>query len=66
MNPEELFQQLCARPDLTAAVRELKPYDLTRLILWLRAGHCRGLQCLVLGMAELDAADRFLKAHPID
>lgn len=66
MNPEAMFQALCAGPDLTAAVRALNEFELSRLIRWLRAGHCRGLQCLVLGMAELEAADRFVGMHPTD
>ena len=66
MNPEAIFQALCERPDLMAAVRGLNEFELSRLIRWLRAGHCRGLQALVLGMAELEAADRFTGMHPTD
>jgi hypothetical protein len=66
MNPEAMYHALCAQPDLTAAARGLNEFELSRLIRWLRSGHCRGLQGLVLGMAELEAAERFVKAHPTE
>lgn len=66
MNPEALLHALCSQPKLTEAVQHLNEFELTRLILWLRAGHRGGIQGLVLGLCELEAADRFVKAHPVD
>lgn len=63
MNPEALYLALCAQPDLTQAVGRLNEFELAALIVWLRAGHGRGVQGLVLGLAELNAADRFTHAH---
>jgi hypothetical protein len=63
MNPEALFQALCAQADLQKSVTGLNEYELAALIRWLRAGHGRGVQGLVLGLAELTAADRFTHAH---
>jgi hypothetical protein len=63
MNPEAMFHGLCAQPSLTEAVKGLNEFDLSRLIRWLRAGHGRGVHGLVLGLCELQAADRFVSAH---
>lgn len=63
MNSEALFQALCAQADLQHSVRGLNEYELAGLIRWLRAGHGRGVEGLVLGLAELAAADRFTHAH---
>jgi hypothetical protein len=63
MNAEALFQALCAQSNLGDAVAKLNEFELAALIQWLRAGHGRGVQGLVLGLAELAAADRFTHAH---
>jgi hypothetical protein len=47
-------------------MRELTGPELAGLITWLRAGHARGLQGLVLGLAELEASDRYVKDHPTE
>lgn len=63
MNPEAMFHALCAQPSLATAIEGLNEYELAALIRWLRAGHGRGVQGLMLGLAELTAADRFTSAH---
>jgi hypothetical protein len=64
MDPQPAFHAICAAPCAAAKVKELKAHELARLIEWLRASHERGVKGLVLGLAELEAADRFVKAHP--
>jgi hypothetical protein len=64
MNPEATFREVCDAPSAAAGVSALKPHDLARLIVWLQAGQKRGIRGLVLGLAELEAAVRFVKAHP--
>lgn len=63
MNPEALLHALCSQPKLTEAVQYLNEFELTRLIRWLRAGHRGGIHGLVLGLCELEAADRFVGMH---
>lgn len=62
--PEVIFREICDAPALEAAVRELRSHELARLITWLDAGHGDGIPGLVLGLAQLEAAERFVKAHP--
>lgn len=64
MKPAETFQAICAAPALETAVRALGGHELARLITWLLAGHGGGVAGLVLGLAQLEAAERFVKAHP--
>lgn len=66
MNPEALLHALCSQANLTEAVQHLNEFELSRLIRWLRAGHRGGIQGLVLGLCELEAADRFVNIHPTD
>ncbi len=62
--PSAIFQEICNAPVLEAAVRDLRPHDLSRLITWLKAGHGSGIAGLVLGLAQDEASDRFVNAHP--
>jgi hypothetical protein len=45
-------------------VRDLRPHELARLITRLNAGHGDGIPGMVLALANLEAAERFVKAHP--
>lgn len=62
--PSTTFQEICDAAEPEAAVKELRPHELARLITWLAAGHGDGIPGLVLGLAQLEAAERFVKAHP--
>lgn len=62
--PEVIFREICDAPDPEAAVRDLRPHELVRLITWLKAGHGDGIPGMVLALANLEAAERFVKAHP--
>jgi hypothetical protein len=62
----QLFRELCQAEQPAAAIRALAGYDLAHLIAWLRAGHRRGVAALLLGLAELEAADRFVTSHDAD
>jgi hypothetical protein len=57
------FSGICEAPSLREAVRELEAVRLARLITWLRLQGVGTIRSLVLGIAELEAADRFTLAH---
>jgi hypothetical protein len=62
-DPEAIFRQVSDSPDLEAAVKGLNEFELTRLGIWLQAGHGEGVQGLVLALVQLEAAQRFFDAH---
>lgn len=63
MNPEEVtFLQLCRAPQLGPAVKALNEPRLAHLITWLRSQPAGGIRSLVLGVAELEAVERYVKA----
>jgi hypothetical protein len=64
MSPEATYRAICDAPDTEQALRRINQFQLSRLITWLRTGHRSGIQAVILGMAELEAADQFVKAHP--
>jgi hypothetical protein len=62
MNPDEVtFLELCQAPQLGAAVKALNEPRLAHMITWLRDQPAGGIRALVLGVAELEAVERFLK-----
>lgn len=64
ISPHQDFQQICEAPHAATAVRELNEPRLARLIHWLRAHSNNGtIRTLIQGLAELEAADRFTRAH---
>lgn len=63
MNPDEVtFLELCGAPQLGPAVKGLNEPRLAHLITWLRSQPAGGIRTLVLGVAELEAVERYLKA----
>lgn len=63
MNPDEVtFLELCGAPQLGPALKALNEPRLAHLITWLREQPAGGIRGLVLGVAELEAVERFLKA----
>lgn len=60
MKPGEIFQIVCAAGSLEAALHDLTDKRLRRLIRWLREGRTTGVRGLVLGCAEIEAANRFV------
>lgn len=62
-SPAASFADLCAAPRLEDAIARLNEFDLARLIQWLRQQDKGTLRLLVLGLAELEAANRFVTAH---
>lgn len=63
MNPDEVtFLELCGAPQLGTAVQALNEPRLAHLITWLRSQPAGGIRGLVLGVAELEAVERYLKS----
>lgn len=60
--PEDIYTEICLAADTAAALRELGAGALSRLIRHLREmGADGGVPGIVLGMAEMEATERFLK-----
>lgn len=59
---EDIYTEICLAADTAAALRELGAGALSRLIRHLRGtGADGGVPGIVLGMAEMEAVERFLK-----
>ncbi|WP_193214948.1 hypothetical protein [Luteolibacter marinus] len=63
MNPEALFRTACDREKPAEFIGRLTHSELRALVVWLREGSGRGVRGFILGLAELEAAERFLKDH---
>lgn len=61
---EQLFRDACDSPRLEPALKALSEPELSRLIEWLRQPPAGGIRALVLGVAEAEAVERYLKACP--
>ena len=62
MSAAEDFRALCDAPSLSGAIRRLHYERLANLIQYLK-GATGGVRALVLGAAQIDAADRFVTDH---
>jgi hypothetical protein len=61
MNAKEIFDSLVMAADPAQAIRRLPAYELRELIRWLKeTSPGRGIAAGVLGLADVEAADRFL------
>lgn len=59
--PKKIFRAACDAPDLEAFVHELEDGALRQLVEWLGERAKGGIRSVALGVAEVEAMNRFLK-----